>query len=383
MAYDSRPLFSMLQAGQTMNGAAAHNPRGLSGYSDSIAGELLEFQRKAFPRRREDWIESRWRWMFLRSAARLGVAPMVWLYRTRDGIMAHQGAIAVQLKAGNREYLTGWFVETFVLGPIQGKAVGPMLIAKAKQDLPFNLSLGQTPQMRAIQFALGWRQVAPLSTYVFLLNPGRLLASKIRSRPLRSLATGCLSATQQCKSFLGHCHLDWTPVASESDRFGDAHDDLWERVKAHYPCAVVRNASYLNWKYVEQPGQDFIRLDIRRNGELVAAAVLLVREPDSVYRYRRGLIVDLVLPGADREIVWATLRGALMAFQRRHVDLVVLELISKPLSQAVRSFGFIARKPTRFLLVCPERLPEQTARLVLSADNWLVTLGDSDIDRPW
>src|SRR5512145_469264 len=115
--------------------ALADAPRGLVRYQPVLDNELFAFQREAFPTRRADWVEPRWRWMFQSSAARLGVEPMVWLYRGKQGIVAQQGAIPVRLHSRAGECTTGWFVETMVLEQVRGRAVGPMLVAKAKEEL--------------------------------------------------------------------------------------------------------------------------------------------------------------------------------------------------------------------------------------------------------
>jgi hypothetical protein len=41
------------------------------------------------------------------------------------------------------------------------------------------------------------------------------------------------------------------------------------------------------------------------------------------------------------------------------------------------------RAPERVLLVDPDTLRDDVRQRVLASDQWLVTQGDSDIDRPW
>ncbi|NOT27602.1 MAG: hypothetical protein HOP16_16065 [Acidobacteria bacterium] len=364
-------------------GVTAARARGIKRYSASLEDDIFAFQRAAFPTRREDLVEPRWRWMFLSSAARLGVEPMVWMYCNAEGVVAQQGAIPVRVRVGDTERVTGWFVETMTLESVRGKAIGPMLVAKAIQDLPFNLSLGQTPQMRELQFSLGWRQVCPMDTWTFVLNASRVLAGKVPNRPARAIAAAVLAARQRGQYFRGRRRLNWVPEVRVLDRFDATHDRLWETVKAQFPCAVVRDSSYLNWKYVEQPGQDFIRVDIRRGGEPIAAAALLVMEPDHAYGYRRGFIVDLVVPARDADITWVVLDEVRKLFLARSVDLVVFHVVSAPLTRAVESFGFLRREPQRFFLIAPGDMPAPAVALALGQENWLITMGDSDIDRPW
>lgn len=360
-----------------------NSARGLVRYDESLDEEIFAFQKKAYPHRREDWIASRWRWMFLDSAARLGVEPMVWLFRNRDGVVGHQAAIPVKLRAGESEHITGWFVETMVLEPVRGKSVGPMVIQKAKEDLPFNLSLGQTEQMRQIQFALGWQQVCPMHTYAFALKPGEVLSAKIGNRLLRAPVAFALGAVQRLRHIRGRRRLDWKPEVRRLDRFDESHDELWRRLESQYSCAVVRDASYLNWKYVEQPGQDFRRLEIRREGKPVAVAVVMVREPRRKYTYRRGYVVDLVAPMDDADVVWATLEAARAELCEMRADLIFMHLISEALAPKVASFGFMRREAKRVLLISPDGVPKDVARDVLDPSAWFATHGDSDIDRPW
>jgi hypothetical protein len=105
---------------------------------------------------------------------------------------------------------------------------------------------------------------------------------------------------------------------------------LWRESSRGISCAVVRDSSYLNWKYVEQPGQHFIRVEL-----------------------------------LDDEKVCGSLH------------------INAFLTRALRDCGFILRRPERFLLVDPGPLTGAALASVLSGESWYVTQGDSDIDRPW
>jgi len=361
--------------------SAAPAARGLVRFSEALAAEIFAFQREAYPARRPDWIEPRWRWMFQQSAARLGVEPMVWLYRGSAGVQAHQGAIAVRLHTSAGECVTGWFVETMVLERVRGRAVGPMLVAKAKQDLPFNLSLGQTSQMRELQFRLGWEEVAPLETLVFVLNGRAVLANKLPA--IASLPAGiALTMRQRWRHWKGR-RQPGSCVVREISRFGAAHDRLWARVKSDYAVAVVRDASYLNWKYVEQPGQTFLCLDIVRGGDVGAVAVIAFQEPSGPYAYRRARLTEVVVPATDEDLVWTLFEAVRHACLERGADLIVFDIINDSLVRQAIRFGFARRSPTRVLLVSVGEQPTEAALLTRHSANWLITRGDSDIDRPW
>ena len=361
-----------------MNVASPAAVRGLVRYEPSLDAEILRFNREGYPTRREDWVEPRWRWMFLDSATRLGVEPMVWMYRAKTGIVAHQGAIAVKLRAGNREFVTGWFVETMVLEAYRGRAVGPMVVKKALEDLPLNLSLGQTPEMRALQFALGWVEVSPLSSFAYALNPAAVVEGKVAPL-LKPLAATALWGRQRWRTVRATSDLE----VGEVDRFGVEHDRLWARVAPRFACAVVRDASYLNWKYVAQPGQTFRRLEIRRGEDIVAVVVVTTRDQEPGYAYRRGFIVDVVVDPGDRPAVHGALRAACDSLQRAGADLAWCDVINPALESELEACGFLRREATRWLLVSTAGADAAAAAVLRDPGAWLVTAGDSDIDRPW
>jgi hypothetical protein len=362
--------------------AATEPPRGLVRYTRALDDELFAFQRQAFPTRRADWVEPRWRWMFERSAERLGVEPMVWLYRGKQGIVAQQGGIPVRLHTHAGERVTGWFVETMVLEQARGKAVGPMLVAKARQDLPFNLSLGQTEQMRQLQYSLGWKRVADLETLVFVLNGAKAVAGKVPAA-VGPVAGAALGVSQTARWWRGRLRSASMFTNTPVERFGRSHDELWAAVRPEYPVAVVRDASYLNWKYVEQPGQDFTRLEVRRDGKVAAVIVLGIVEPDGVYRTRRAFVNDIVVnPNADRD-VWAAFEAARSQARARGADLLLFDIINPALVDKALAFGFVRRAPTRVLLIATGEPATPVEQLALDGSNWLITRGDSDIDRPW
>ena len=57
--------------------------------------------------------------------------------------------------------------------------------------------------------------------------------------------------------------------------------------------------------------------------------------------------------------------------------------VGAALTRALKANGFALRKPERVLLVDTGGLPLETQRTLLDGPGWLVTQGDSDIDRPW
>jgi hypothetical protein len=92
--------------------------------------------------------------------------------------------------------------------------------------------------------------------------------------------------------------------------------------------------------------------------------------------------VELVVSPSDSKLV----RGVLEFIRQRcvglEVDAIFFHLINEKLEKSVQAYGFTQRAPTRFLLVNPQRTSIEMRQQLLLSKNWLITMGDSDIDRP-
>jgi acyl carrier protein/GNAT superfamily N-acetyltransferase len=178
----------------TAIGGAAHvssngGPAGMLRYSPELEPDIFTFQSRAWPHRSVDMIPARWQWMCVESARRLGAAPRAWVYRDEGTIAAHMASIAVRVKIGSEYHDTGWLVDTMVLPEYRNRAVGSRLMLEAHEDQPFSLSLGQTAEMREIQFRLGWQQVAPLQIAQHRSFAARAHSSSWRSSKRVTLRT--------------------------------------------------------------------------------------------------------------------------------------------------------------------------------------------------
>jgi hypothetical protein len=283
------------------------------------------------------------------------------------------------VKVGDAEYDTAWLVDTMVLEQYRSQAVGAQLMAHAHEDTPFALSLGQTKQMREIQLRLGWAHVAPLETAQLLLRPERVLRGKLPAGIGTAAGFGLRAVTAVRGALRPRAGMEVRRI----DSFGAAHDQLWKRMANTARCAVRRDASYLNWKYVAQPGQDFVRLEVHDHEQLRGVAVLMFRDPDDAYHYRRGFLVDVVAPLNDAVALDGLVRAAIETSAQERADAISCLHIGPSLTQALTAAGFRLREPERHLLVRPGGLDDATSARVLEPNGWFVTQGDSDIDRPW
>jgi hypothetical protein len=143
-------------------------------------------------------------------------------------------------------------------------------------------------------------------------------------------------------------------------------------------CLAVRDSSYLNWKYVDQPGQRFECWEVFLSKRLLGVFVTKTEEPNAVYAYRRSNWVDMVC-AMEPETIDTVIHGCIFSSEKHGADAISIHLTHRLIEERLLAQGFFARQETRYLYAS-RGLTESVPGLV--DFDWLVNQGDSDIDRP-
>ena len=152
---------------------------------------------------------------------------------------------------------------------------------------------------------------------------------------------------------------------------GEEVDDLWRQVSGGYRVALIRNSSYLNWRYVANP-DEYTLLGLRRGGRLVGLLVL-------AETVRRGVavteIVDYVSPADDSEILTMLVQSALNHAKERGRALVqAWSSIGTTMDAKLRAAGLpFHRADVKFLVS-----PGFPADAIYEGESWLLTQGDGN-----
>lgn len=155
------------------------------------------------------------------------------------------------------------------------------------------------------------------------------------------------------------------------DRFGPEADRLWERVADGYRVAIMRDATYLNWRYVENP-DEYTVLGLRAAGELVGLVVLGETT-------RRGVrvceVMDFVCPAHDDSIFGLLMEGATEhARSTGHALVQAWSIRGTALDRRIRRAGlWFNRTDIKFLLS-----PEADHQALSDPEAWLLTQGDGN-----
>jgi hypothetical protein len=140
-------------------------------------------------------------------------------------------------------------------------------------------------------------------------------------------------------------------------------------------CAVVREASILNWQYVDQPGKKFDVLGYYENGKPLGYIVLYFRKPDANGALTKAAITDLCYHSANPAgIVDTLLQGGLQLAVKRRVGALVIDVLDNLVESRLRRLGFgRVKNPLQLLVKSAEQ-----QNILENLSNWFITRGDSD-----
>ncbi len=154
-------------------------------------------------------------------------------------------------------------------------------------------------------------------------------------------------------------------------------DELFARFAADKHCLTTRNRRFLDWRYVQIPGDSYEIFAARRDGDLVG---LMVLRPQNELLPGACAIADWVVPPDDT--VTDALLATATARARDQARSVLLAVFADPSVEFIglRARGFTAAVVEPHL---ERRLthriyhPQMTSEWL--SEHWWYTLGDSDL----
>jgi GNAT superfamily N-acetyltransferase len=335
---------------------------------------LLSFMGKAYvgePRKSEP---AYWRWHYLESPYTSPDDLPLWVARSGERIVGHVAALPVDLKIGEESTRAIWMLDLVVDADYRGRGLGKGLMATARASCPTQLTIGFNDLSAPVLRSLKWFPLGGIHRYHRLLYPGDALGGVSRLSPVRQLLNLAYAPFRPQPAALSD-GLELREIKS----FDASFDDLWQRARSQWPCAVRRSARYLEWQFMRQPGKKFDVLGLYLKEKLAGYAVLFFRKPERVgsdARSPKAAITDLFydeksFPGIVDELLHVSLR---LALERRAGSLVT-DVLDVRVEERLRRLGFrhIKRSP-QFMANASEYQD-----LLYDARNWFLTRADSDI----
>ncbi|MGD0766148.1 MAG: GNAT family N-acetyltransferase, partial [Dehalococcoidia bacterium] len=263
-------------------------------YTAADAEESLELVRKTWGDI-EPTDRAYHQWQCERSPGGPAIATLA-----RDGegrLVGQEVTIPIRVTLNAREYPASLSLNTATDPEWRGRGIFGRLLRdvceiSAKEGIAFTYGFPNQSSY-PIFLRTEFKDIGSVPLLIKPLNPRRLVQKATGNR---LLATAAWPANLVWHQPAARPNRPGQAEIVPVERFDDSFTAFWQRVKSRYPVMVVRDAAYLNWRFVNVPLRQYACFAARA-GDAVTGFIALRVAP--VARFRAGLIVDLLVEDGE------------------------------------------------------------------------------------
>ncbi|QBM17196.1 hypothetical protein MARI_13020 [Marinobacter sp. JH2] len=300
-----------------------------------------------------------WEYQFLLNpgAMRHNFRPVIAVNAFR--VVGFNGVVPVAILWNGKVREGLWSCDFKVCSELRGKGVGRLIKEELAQQSPLLISFGISPVAAIVLKRMGWQA-----------NKDVHFLKKIRSPS--SLRDHALSVFQRMTSA-----INWTSGGDEfsifvQDSLPDQSnvDALWDEVKAGYNKVVVRNWTYLHWRYETHPLASYRFVEVRNRANQLKAIGILRASGGQVR------LVDYMGPAQNL----AVKRALIKAMLKRWPDAKAFSAMTSDwqFKKVMKSLGFYQGREQPRFYVWTSTSAFSAVECERNTEGWFIMGGDSD-----
>jgi len=313
----------------------------------------------------------RWQWQYDQNPGAPG-GPVIWVAREGQTVIGQYATMPVRLAVHGTEVDAAWGTDVMVAPERQRQGIGDQLLRVWDRNAGASIGLGLSDSSRGLLAKLRWPNLGPIPALVKPLSR-RALRRPTWPVPINRFVSYVTLPFVRLVSRPRPLEGEVRAIHSFDARF----TALWERVSARFAFAVRRDASYLNWKYVQPPHVRYQMAALERDGE-VAGYVVYRHRIEPLGRVTR--LVDFLAEPDDPTAMLTLLRWVDREARAADSDKIRTWVTHEGYRRALRKSGYFSQRSTIELVAKVNAVPVP-GDYYQSADAWHVTIGDSDQDR--
>jgi len=267
-------------------------------------------------------------------------------------------------------------------GGVLAGLLGDVFALSAQERAVLTYGLPSQTSYWPVMEKAGFRNIGAVPLLLRPLNPERLATKTGHGHPPAKAASIARRVWRTAAPAARPEPLPGLEIA-EVDYFDGSFAVFWEKAQHRFPVMVVRDPTYLNWRFVDVPKREYTAFAARSEGEIRGFTVLRVAP---LGQFSAGLVVELVVEASaeGRAAGRLLIDHAYSIFRDRDLDLVAsLALRHTDEFRLLRSMGFwvcpkfLEPRPFRLFVRFHEEEGAQS-RLAYDLTNWFLTMGDYD-----
>lgn len=346
-------------------------------YRKSDRDEVFAFLRKVYSPLDYNRLISQWDWKYDNNPFNQYPEPDILVLKDTDKIIGMEGAMPLRVSIYGKEHWATNSCDLVIDPNYRGQRLSQQLIGQYIGDHPINFSwLNEISKYVSDPFLTS--QYFRLRFFIKLLDVSQVL-SKMIGHPKISRWFGLLVAGVRPLIIPFHRRISSDKITiTQMGIFDERVDSLWRRVCSDHPVLVVRDRSYLNWRFICRPDARYIIFAAIKGDDLVGFLTLRLCERAG---FSLGYLVDFMTEGKDSLPFELLVNGAIDYSRSQHAE-IIISLLTTPLYRHVlyRQGFFPWRFGTQGFFRPRVDLPDQALQVFRNPRLWYLTMGDGDLE---
>lgn len=325
-------------------------------------------------------------WQCQRSPAGVAIGALAREVET-GRLIAQVMTIPLRVRLSGRVRFASLFLDPMIdpayqRGGVLAGLLGDVFALSAQERAVLTYGLPSQASHWPVMEKAGFKNIGAVPLLLRPLNPERLATKTAHGHSPAKAASIARRIWRTAAPTVRPEALPGLEIA-EVDYFDGSFAVFWEKAQHRFPVMVVRDPTYLNWRFVDVPRRKYTVFAARSEGEIRGFTVLRVAP---LGQFSAGLIVELVVEASaeGRAAGRLLIDRAYSYFQGQDLDLLAsLALRHTDEFRLLRSMGFwvcpkfLEPRPFRLFVRFHEQEGAQS-RLAYDITNWFLTMGDYD-----
>lgn len=247
-----------------------------------------------------------WRWEYLENPLQSRLIKLAW-----DGprLVGHYAASPRRVRLDGHDVIAALSLDTMT-DPEYGRL--GVFVSTAEALYNDQTRLGQVfvygfpnaNSIHGITKRLRWRRIMPTPVHVRPINPTSFLARRLPIWLASVVSCAISLGADFASKMTDRCPQTGNLILREEGGFGSWANNLWERCCDQHRVWLIRDYSYLNWRYGHRPENTYHVVTAWR-GEKAAGYVVMTIADSGVGRtcFVLDLVADVKIPGALAALV--------------------------------------------------------------------------------
>jgi hypothetical protein len=318
-----------------------------------------------------------WDWQYRRLPS--GEAH-VFVIKDGNDIVGYYHAPVYRCRIDGRLEKVAMVQDVATINAVRGRGVFRRLASYAvseltKLDIAFIYTFPNAKSIRTFLKYTGYEKVLSYDAYVLPVRSKVILDSRARIPGFNAVAGAMLDAwtRSRCRK------MDECGRIAVEEQINPEVTKLFNSFSQSFPCGLVRDESYLRWRFVDKPESTHFCFSYLVGDRVKAAAIFKV---DSMFGVPALVLLDFAFVGQSPEKL-----GTIVGYAARNAQAIIEQDIalifasfSNPAFLGKSRFGFL-KVPTRLNPRPLHLLVNDVKGLdaVSTRDSWHATLADWDV----